>query len=70
MQSFIGLVCVLLQIHCLPHSAERAQESIIYSYTKHINGFAAMLEEKDIEQIKRMYSVLNPLLCFKAITLL
>ena len=33
------------------HSKENAGESIIYSYNKVINGFAAMLEEEDAAKI-------------------
>ncbi|KAG0499937.1 hypothetical protein HPP92_000009 [Vanilla planifolia] len=33
-------------------SKEKAQEAIIYSYTKHINGFAAYLEEEVAKRIK------------------
>lgn len=34
-------------------SKEKAQDSIIYSYTKYINGFAATLEEEEAKQISR-----------------
>ncbi|MED6192420.1 hypothetical protein PIB30_009780 [Stylosanthes scabra] len=32
-------------------SHEKAKEAIIYSYNKHINGFAALLEEEEAAQI-------------------
>lgn len=33
------------------HSKEKAQDAIFYSYTKHINGFAATLEDSEAAQI-------------------
>jgi len=33
------------------HSHEKAKEAIIYSYNKHINGFAAELEEEEAADI-------------------
>uniref|UniRef100_A0A2N9EIW9 Subtilisin-like protease fibronectin type-III domain-containing protein n=1 Tax=Fagus sylvatica TaxID=28930 RepID=A0A2N9EIW9_FAGSY len=39
---------------------EKAKESIIYSYTRHINGFAAMLDEKEAAEIaSREYNIFN-----------
>jgi len=32
-------------------SNEKAQEAIFYSYTHHINGFAAILEEDEAAEI-------------------
>ena len=32
-------------------STLKAKEAIIYSYTRHINGFAAMLDEKEAAEI-------------------
>ena len=32
-------------------STLKAKEAIIYSYTRHINGFAAMLDEKEVAEI-------------------
>lgn len=36
-----------------------AKESIFYSYTKHINGFAAILEEEEAENISKHPSVVS-----------
>jgi hypothetical protein len=33
------------------HSEEKAKDAIIYSYNKHINGFAAILEDEEAAQI-------------------
>ena len=33
------------------HSAVKAKDAIIYSYTRHINGFAEMLDEKEAAEI-------------------
>jgi len=33
------------------HSHEEAEEAIIYSYNKQINGFAAILEEEEAAQL-------------------
>ena len=33
------------------HSTVKAKDAIIYSYTRHINGFAAMLDEKEAAEI-------------------
>lgn len=35
----------------LIHSHEKAKEAIYYSYNKHINGFAAVLEEEEAAKI-------------------
>jgi len=32
-------------------SHEKAKEVVIYSYNKHINGFAALLEEEEASEI-------------------
>ena len=34
------------------HSYEKAKEAMFYSYNKHINGFAAILEDEEAEEIK------------------
>lgn len=34
------------------HSHEKAKEAVIYSYNKHINGFAALLEEEEASEIE------------------
>lgn len=45
-------------IHCLSYvrtcSTDKAKESIIYSYKRHINGFAASLEEEEAAEIASM----------------
>ena len=51
------------------HRPEKAKESIIYSYTRNINGFAAMLDEKEAAEIaSREYNIfsitLMALFCF------
>lgn len=33
------------------HSNESAKDVIFYSYTRHINGFAAILEEEEAAEI-------------------
>ena len=33
------------------HSTVKAKDAIIYSYTRHINGFAAILDEKEAAEI-------------------
>jgi hypothetical protein len=33
------------------HSHEKAKESIFYSYNKHINGFAAVLEVEEATKL-------------------
>ncbi|KAG0499127.1 hypothetical protein HPP92_003818 [Vanilla planifolia] len=40
-------------------SKEKAQEAIIYSYTKHINGFAAYIEEEDAKKISSHPAVIS-----------
>ncbi|XP_078163437.1 subtilisin-like protease SBT5.3 [Carex rostrata] len=40
-------------------SKEKAQDSIIYSYTKYINGFAATLEEEEAKQISQHPNVIS-----------
>lgn len=42
------IICLNLSAKC---SREVAKESIFYSYTRHINGFAATLEEEEAAQI-------------------
>ncbi|KAF7815673.1 subtilisin-like protease [Senna tora] len=40
-------------------SHEKAKEAIFYSYNKHINGFAALLEEEEAEEIKKNKNVVS-----------
>ncbi|XP_057753524.1 subtilisin-like protease Glyma18g48580 [Arachis stenosperma] len=40
-------------------SHEKAKEAIIYSYNKHINGFAALLEEEEAAQIAKNPNVVS-----------
>ncbi|KAJ1400378.1 Peptidase S8/S53 domain [Sesbania bispinosa] len=40
-------------------SSDKAKEAMIYSYTRHINGFAAMLEEKEAADIAKHPSVVS-----------
>lgn len=40
-------------------SKEKAQDAIFYSYTKHINGFAATLEEEEAMEISKHPSVIS-----------
>ncbi|XP_061362658.1 subtilisin-like protease Glyma18g48580 [Gastrolobium bilobum] len=40
-------------------SREKAKEAIIYSYNRHINGFAAMLEEEEAEDIAKNPNVVS-----------
>uniref|UniRef100_A0A5B7BTQ3 Putative subtilisin-like protease SBT5.3 n=1 Tax=Davidia involucrata TaxID=16924 RepID=A0A5B7BTQ3_DAVIN len=40
-------------------SGERAKDAIFYSYTRHINGFAATLEEEEAAQIARHPKVVS-----------
>ncbi|XP_061362659.1 subtilisin-like protease Glyma18g48580 [Gastrolobium bilobum] len=40
-------------------SPEKAKEAIIYSYNRHINGFAAMLEEEEAEDIAKKPNVVS-----------
>ncbi|KAH8507041.1 hypothetical protein H0E87_013733 [Populus deltoides] len=40
-------------------SSEKARDAIIYSYDRHINGFAAMLEEEDAAEIARHPNVVS-----------
>ena len=35
-------------------SYEKSKEAMIYSYNKHINGFAALVEDDDVEGIKKI----------------
>uniref|UniRef100_A0A7N0VKZ9 Uncharacterized protein n=1 Tax=Kalanchoe fedtschenkoi TaxID=63787 RepID=A0A7N0VKZ9_KALFE len=39
--------------------SDKAQEAIIYSYNKHINGFAAVLSEEEAERIKNLPNVVS-----------
>lgn len=36
---------------CDINSIEKAKEAIFYSYTRHINGFAAILEDEEAEEL-------------------
>ncbi|KAJ1386920.1 Peptidase S8/S53 domain [Sesbania bispinosa] len=36
-------------------SREKAEEAVLYSYNKHINGFAALLEEEEASEIARVW---------------
>ncbi|KAK4721048.1 hypothetical protein R3W88_011281 [Solanum pinnatisectum] len=36
-------------------SKEKAKDAIFYSYKRHINGFAALLEDDQVEEIQSMY---------------
>lgn len=45
--SFVG-------VNLFSDSKEKAKDSIIYSYKRHINGFAAVLEEEDASEIASM----------------
>jgi len=38
-------------------SEEKAKEAIIYSYNKHINGFAALLEEEEAADIGSEHAI-------------
>ncbi|CAK7331058.1 unnamed protein product [Dovyalis caffra] len=40
-------------------SSEKARDTIIYSYDRHINGFAAMLEEEEAAEIARHLKVVS-----------
>ncbi|KAG5109591.1 hypothetical protein JHK82_038814 [Glycine max] len=40
-------------------SHEKAKEAVIYSYNKHINGFAALLEEEEASEIEKKASVIS-----------
>ncbi|KAL2959786.1 hypothetical protein AAZX31_17G004200 [Glycine max] len=40
-------------------SPQKAKEAIIYSYTRHINGFAAMLEEEEAADIAKHPDVVS-----------
>ncbi|XP_052115893.1 subtilisin-like protease Glyma18g48580 [Arachis duranensis] len=40
-------------------SYEKAKEGMIYSYNKHINGFAAMLEEKEAAMLSKKANVVS-----------
>ncbi|KAK9156404.1 hypothetical protein Sjap_003884 [Stephania japonica] len=40
-------------------SHERAKEAIFYSYTRHINGFAAILEEEEAKEISKHPEVVS-----------
>lgn len=43
--------CLLKCLSLFPCSSNTAKESIFYSYTRHINGFAATLEEEVASEI-------------------
>ncbi|KAF7815674.1 subtilisin-like protease [Senna tora] len=40
-------------------SKEKAKEAMIYSYNKHINGFAALLEDEEADEIKKKGNVVS-----------
>ncbi|KAH0681150.1 hypothetical protein KY284_022235 [Solanum tuberosum] len=40
-------------------SKEKAKDAIFYSYKRHINGFAALLEDDQVEEIQRHPSVIS-----------
>ncbi|KAF7815678.1 subtilisin-like protease [Senna tora] len=40
-------------------SHEKAKEAMFYSYNKHINGFAALLEDEEAEEIKKKPNVVS-----------
>lgn len=42
-------------------SKAKAQDAIFYSYTKHINGFAANLDAAEAAEIASQYSLARPL---------
>lgn len=43
------------------YSRDKAKEAIIYSYNKHINGFAALLEDEEAADIaSEHFSILTP----------
>lgn len=42
---------VLAGFHIMWCSEERAREAIFYSYKRHINGFAANLEDEEAAEI-------------------
>lgn len=46
-------------------SHEKAKEAIMYSYNKHINGFAALLEEEEASEIKKNRNVVSVFLSKK-----
>ncbi|XP_047175140.1 subtilisin-like protease Glyma18g48580 [Vigna umbellata] len=46
-------------------SEEKAKEAVIYSYNKHINGFAAMLEEEEAADIAKNPNVVSVFLSKK-----
>ncbi|XP_047175129.1 subtilisin-like protease Glyma18g48580 [Vigna umbellata] len=46
-------------------SEEKAKEAVIYSYNKHINGFAAMLEEEEAAHIGKKPNVVSVFLSNK-----
>jgi hypothetical protein len=50
---------VYLFVYC---SLEKAREAMIYSYTRNINGFAAILEEKEAAEIAEHPEVVSVLL--------
>jgi len=42
------------------YSQEKAKEAIIYSYNKHINGFAALLEDEEAADIaSELFSIVT-----------
>jgi hypothetical protein len=48
----------------LLHSADKAMDSIFYSYTRNINGFAANLNEEEAAEIESKFLRISNLFCF------
>lgn len=51
---FLLIIVIISFILTCMCSTEKAKEAIIYSYKRHINGFAATLEEEEAAQIASM----------------
>lgn len=47
----------------LNNSTDKAKEAIFYSYTKHINGFSAMLEDEEAMEISSKQSWIIFIIC-------
>lgn len=43
---------LVLKLLCFCNSHEKAKEAVMYSYNKHINGFAALLEDEEASKIE------------------